>query len=130
MRKLAILAAAAGMIGTLGLAAPASAAPAQCYDAYGRPIGPRYDTRYPDYGWINQVYAYGGRCVQIGAPVQPGLGLYFRFGDDRRGYHDDRRRGRDYRHDRRDRRGDYDRRRQRDADRPPNAPQQRYEISR
>ena len=64
MRKLAI---AAALAGTFGFAAPALAGPGQCYDAYGRPIGPVYDTDYPNYSFINSVVRRGGSCT--GTPV-------------------------------------------------------------
>ena len=65
MRKLAI---AAALAGTFGFAAPALAGPGQCYDAYGRPIGPVYDTDYPNYSFINSVVRRGGSCTGVVSP--------------------------------------------------------------
>jgi hypothetical protein len=60
IRKLAILAALAV---SAGLATPALAGPGQCYDAYGRPVGPVYDTDHPNYGFIASVQRRGGSCT-------------------------------------------------------------------
>src|SRR3990170_906080 len=62
MKKLAI---AATVAGALGLAGPALAGPGQCYDHYGRPIGPVYDTDRPNYGFINSVIRNGGSCTGV-----------------------------------------------------------------
>ena len=43
-------------------ATPASAAAARCYDSFGAPIGPAFDTLYPNYHWIQWVQARGGAC--------------------------------------------------------------------
>jgi hypothetical protein len=43
-------------------AAPASAAPAHCFDMFGAAIGPSYDTRMPNHHWIEWVHARGGSC--------------------------------------------------------------------
>ena len=97
MKKLAI---AAVLAGTFGLAAPALAGPGQCYDHYGRPVGPVYDTDNPNYGFINSVIRNGGSCTG----VQPGYNPY-----QRRSYQYDYGPRYDYdRGDRRDRRR-YDR---------------------
>jgi hypothetical protein len=42
--------------------APASAAPAHCFDSFGAPLGPAFDTVYPDYNWIRWVQDRGGSC--------------------------------------------------------------------
>ena len=55
MRKLVLPAA----LIALGAASPALAGAGQCYNAYGRPIGPVYDTDYPNYDFINRVIARG-----------------------------------------------------------------------
>jgi hypothetical protein len=91
-----VLVTAAVLAGALGLALPAWAGPGQCYDAYGRPVGPVYDTDNPNYGFINSVIRRGGSCTG----VQPG------YDSDRRNrryyesprYHDSQRyrRDRDY----------------------------------
>jgi hypothetical protein len=46
----------------LGIAAPASAAPAHCFDMFGAAIGPTYDTMAPNHHWIEWVHARGGTC--------------------------------------------------------------------
>jgi hypothetical protein len=67
MRKLAIFTVAAGIVGLLG-AAPAFASAGQCYDAYGRPVGPVYDTDHPNYGYIDSILARGGSCTGVVTP--------------------------------------------------------------
>jgi hypothetical protein len=44
------------------LAAPASAAPAHCFDMFGAAIGPTYDTTAPNAHWIDWVHVRGGSC--------------------------------------------------------------------
>lgn len=44
------------------LAAPASAAPAHCFDMFGAAIGPTYDTLAQNQHWIEWVHARGGTC--------------------------------------------------------------------
>lgn len=46
----------------LAFAAPAAAAPGQCFDAAAQPIGPIYDTEAPDTRFITWVQARGGEC--------------------------------------------------------------------
>lgn len=75
MRKLGI---AAIVLGALGFATPAAAGPGQCYDAYGRPIGPVYDTDYPNYAWINSVVRRGGSCTGVRPEYNPDSGYYAR----------------------------------------------------
>ena len=79
MRKIAV---ATIVLGALGFAAPAIAGPGQCYDAYGRPIGPVYDTDNPNYGFINSVIRRGGSCTGVQPEDNPNRG--------RRYYYDDR----------------------------------------
>ena len=69
MRKFVI---AAGLAGAFVAATPALAGPGQCYDAYGRPVGPVYDTDYPNYAFINSVVRRGGSCT--GVVTAPGRG--------------------------------------------------------
>jgi hypothetical protein len=42
--------------------APASAAPAHCFDSFGAPFGPNFDTNAPNPDWIRWVQARGGTC--------------------------------------------------------------------
>jgi hypothetical protein len=51
----------------IGLAAPAAAAPGQCFDAAAHPVGPIYDTESPDVGFIDWVQARGGACRALRA---------------------------------------------------------------
>ena len=100
MRRIAILTAAAGIAGILG-ATPAFAGPGQCYDYYGRPVGPVYDTDHPNYGFINSVLAQGGSCTGVVTPYTPGWNGGYDRGP-RYYHHDyDRHRGRSYHHGRR-----------------------------
>jgi hypothetical protein len=48
-------------------AAPAAAAPAHCFDSFGAPLGPTFDTVYPDYNWIRWVQDRGGSCRALRA---------------------------------------------------------------
>jgi hypothetical protein len=73
MRKFVIAAVAAGFS---GVAAPAFAGPGQCYDAFGRPVGPVYDTDYPNYAFINAVIRRGGTCTGVVSPPSPPRGIY------------------------------------------------------
>jgi len=52
------LALAAGV----ALANPASAATARCYDSFGAPVGPTFDTLYPNHHWIQWMQTRGGTC--------------------------------------------------------------------
>jgi hypothetical protein len=65
MRKLAYVAAALVACGAIGVGTPAEAAIGQCFDAYGRPVGPPHDTKNPPYGFICQVYRAGGSCTHV-----------------------------------------------------------------
>ncbi len=64
MRKYVI-----GLVGAsaLALAAPASAAPAHCFDSFGAPVGPTYDGAAPDQAWISWIYQRGGSCRELRA---------------------------------------------------------------
>ena len=68
MRKLVYLSAALAAFAVIGAGSPASAAMGQCFDAYGRPVGPPHNTDNPPYGMICSVYRRGGSCTH----VQPG----------------------------------------------------------
>lgn len=50
------------LIAGIALAAPAAAATARCYDSLGAPVGPVFDTLYPNYHWIQWVQTRGGNC--------------------------------------------------------------------
>jgi hypothetical protein len=108
MKKLAI---AAVLAGTFGLAAPALAGPGQCYDHYGRPVGPVYDTDHPNYGFINSVIRNGGSCTGVQSGYNPYRSRGYRHDYDRPHYNynryddDDRRQRR--RQDRDDARRHY-----------------------
>jgi hypothetical protein len=52
---------------TLALAAPAAAAPGQCFTAAREPIGPVYDTEQPNTDFITWVQARGGECRALRA---------------------------------------------------------------
>lgn len=120
MRKIALVTAVVGIAGAFGFAAPAFAGPGQCYDYYGRPVGPVYDTDNPNYGLINSVLARGGHCTGVVSPYTPGPGnsYYYRQGP-RRDYQPRQ----NWRERRRQERHRYD-------DQKPNIPQNRYEITR
>jgi len=45
--------------------APASAAPAHCFDGFGAPFGPNFDTNAPNNDWIRWVQARGGTCREL-----------------------------------------------------------------
>jgi hypothetical protein len=49
-------------VAAAAMAAPAMAAPAACFDSFGGPAGPSFDTVYPNYHWIQWVQARGGTC--------------------------------------------------------------------
>jgi len=57
--------AALGLLGAIATANPASAAMGQCFDAYGRPVGPPHNTDNPPYGLICSVYRQGGQCTHV-----------------------------------------------------------------
>jgi hypothetical protein len=75
MRKIAIGVAALIALGAAGVA---QAGPGRCFDAYGRPIGPVYDTDNPNYGWINSVLAQGGSCTGVASDYRPGGNYYYK----------------------------------------------------
>jgi hypothetical protein len=97
MRKLAYAVAALAALGAIGAATPANAAVGQCFDAYGRPMGPPHDTKNPPYGLICQAYRAGGSCTHVQprwAANNCGLnyGPRYRYRDDyryRRDHYDD-----------------------------------------
>lgn len=88
MRKLACLAAGLGAVVVAGAESPASAGPGRCFDAYGRPTGPIYNTDAPPYGLICGVLRRGGSCTGVDpgwAQSNCGFGpRYYRYND--RGY--------------------------------------------
>lgn len=65
MRTLASMTAALGLLGAIAAVNPAAAATGQCFDAYGRPVGPPHDTDNPPYGLICSVYRQGGQCTHV-----------------------------------------------------------------
>lgn len=93
MRKTVLAATVLGALGAaLGAAATAHAGPGQCYDAYGRPIGPVYDTDHPNYAFLDSVVRRGGTCTGMNNPparrgYQPNYGYdgYRRDGNYYRG---------------------------------------------
>jgi hypothetical protein len=68
MRNIVRLLAIFGALAVVGVGTPAFAAMGQCYDSYGRPVGPPHNTDNPPYDLICSVYAQGGQCTH----VQPG----------------------------------------------------------
>jgi len=60
MRKLPLLLASA--LAGAAFALPANAATARCFDSFGAPTGPSFDTLYPNYHWIQWVQTRGGTC--------------------------------------------------------------------
>ena len=68
MLSISRLLAGAGALALIGLGTPALAAMGQCYDAYGRPVGPPHNTDNPPYDLICRAYRIGGSCTH----VQPG----------------------------------------------------------
>ena len=60
MRKLPLV--LAGALAGAALTAPANAAPARCYDSFGAPVGPTFDTQAPNHHWIQWVQTRGGNC--------------------------------------------------------------------
>jgi hypothetical protein len=65
MKTLASMTAALGLLGAIAAVNPAAAATGQCFDAYGRPVGPPHDTDHPPYGLICSVYRQGGQCTHV-----------------------------------------------------------------
>ncbi len=65
------LAVASALALSIGFAAPALAGPGQCYDRYSRPVGPVYNTDYPNYPFINAVMRRGGSCTGVVAQAPP-----------------------------------------------------------
>lgn len=85
MRKLVCLTAVVGALVAIGAESPAMAAVGQCYDAYGRPVGPPHDTDNPPYGLICSVYRRGGSCTHVQyswAVSNCGLAPRYRYRDD------------------------------------------------
>lgn len=94
MRKLACITAALGAAIAIGAESPAMAAVGQCFDAYGRAVGPPHDTDNPPYAMICSVYRRGGHCTHVQpqwAESNCGLAPRYRYRDDR-DYRDYRRR--------------------------------------
>jgi hypothetical protein len=79
MRKILL---AATVLGTIAGAGAANAGPGQCYDGYGRPVGPVYDTDRPNYSFINSVIRRGGSCT--GVVSEPGRRNYYGYKPDDR----------------------------------------------
>ncbi len=120
MRTLATVTAALGLLGAVGAMNPAAAAPAQCFDGYGRPYGPPYDSSHPNYAMICQAFRMGGHCMHVDPQwAVSSCGL------NRRGYYDRGHYDYDSRPRQRSRRQDYDRRHR--GDRP--SPGRSYEFS-
>lgn len=96
MRKLAVvtITAAIGLLGALAVATPALAAVGQCFDAYGRRVGPPHNTDNPPYAMICDVYRRGGSCTHVGAGwAESNCGYNtprYQYRDDRYRYRDDR----------------------------------------
>jgi hypothetical protein len=65
------------VVGALCFAAPALASPGQCYDAYGRPVGPVYDTDRPNYRFINSVIRRGGSCTGVRSDYDASPNYYY-----------------------------------------------------
>lgn len=65
MKTLACLTATLGLLGAIAAVNPAAAAAGQCFDAYGRPVGPPHNTDNPPYGLICSVYRQGGQCTHV-----------------------------------------------------------------
>src|SRR5262249_20377648 len=70
------------VLGVLGAESPAFAGKGQCYSASGKPIGGRYNTDRPDYGFIQSVIRSGGSCTGVSPSYgqdysDPG---YYRYG--------------------------------------------------
>jgi hypothetical protein len=62
MRMIVFLAAA---LGAFGFATPSMAGPGQCFDAYGRPASPVYNTDAPPYALMCAVLQRGGSCTGV-----------------------------------------------------------------
>ena len=65
MKKLACVTAALVALFAIGAESPANAAMGQCFDAYGRPVGPPHNTDNPPYSLICSVFAQGGQCSGV-----------------------------------------------------------------
>jgi hypothetical protein len=113
MKTLATMTAALGFLGAIGATNPAAAAPAQCFDAYGRPYGPPYDSSHPNYAMICQAFRIGGHCLH----VDPQWAVNS-CGLSPRGNYDRGRYDYDSRPRQRSRRQDYDRRHRGDRQTP------------
>lgn len=83
LRKFVI---AAGLIGAMGAAGSAIAGTGQCYDAYGRPVGPVYDTDRPNYAFLDAVVRRGGTCTGMSNPPSRQRGRNYYDRDDHDGY--------------------------------------------
>ncbi len=68
---------AAALIGGLTAAGSASAAVGQCYDRFGNPVGPAYNTDHPNYGFLDAVHRRGGSCTGANNPYRGG---YYGYG--------------------------------------------------
>jgi hypothetical protein len=65
MRTLATVLAVLGLLAGIGVGSPAVAGPAQCFDGYGRPFGPPYDSSRPNYDMICRAFGIGGYCTNV-----------------------------------------------------------------
>ncbi|HEY7608383.1 MAG TPA: hypothetical protein VIF14_04055 [Alphaproteobacteria bacterium] len=65
MRKIGCAAIMLGALAVAGAESSAFAAMGQCYDAYGRPVGPPHNTDNPPYDLICRVYRIGGSCTHV-----------------------------------------------------------------
>ena len=65
MKKLSCVTAALVALFAIGAESPANAAMGQCFDAYGRPVGPPHSTDNPPYSLICSVFAQGGQCTGV-----------------------------------------------------------------
>lgn len=70
---------AAMVFGVLGFTAPALAGLGQCYDAYGRPVGPVYDTDHPDYNFLDAVIGRGGSCTGVSSDWHQDRGYRWQY---------------------------------------------------
>ncbi len=83
MRKLALVTAALGALSAIPAESPAMAAVGQCFNAYGRPVGPAHNTDNPPYGLICSVYRRGGYCTGVQpswAENNCGIGPRYHYG--------------------------------------------------
>lgn len=95
MRKLALVTvgAAIGLLGAVAVETPAFAGVGQCFDAYGRALGPPYNTDNPPYGMFCSAYRQGGSCTGVPPTwAENNCGYtprYRNYRDDRYRYRDD-----------------------------------------